>query len=322
MSDIQVRSTPLPVIKASFDVELSKHNYHKLLQSLSSITVTRDNVGEDLTKEGREILRILEDEKDRQAAEPLRWHRNIMQVYKEAKEPIEEQVNRILAQKKELALKLRREQEAQFAEQERISRAKSAIISFCNGIATKIAAAKTDKEIVEIEKAIGIEKTKKYLYQEFLPELIAQVDNLRPKIKEQKEAIRLLNEIKKQEAEAAAANDIDTITSIKEKKDRISEEINERAIRIHEAAFEQASSIEVVVPEIAESVPSGRSKWRFRVDDIKLLQKKMPHMVLVVPNEEAIKNHLDTLKRDGSLVGKDEFKWNGITFYNDKSFTK
>jgi hypothetical protein len=312
----------LPIVKASFDLEATKLNYQHLLQNLSAITVTRDNINEDLVKDGREVLKALEAEKDRQSAEPLQWHRDVMVVYKDAKTPIEEQVNRILAEKKALAAILKSEQDAQIAEQNRINAAKAAIVNFCNSVAVKISEANTDDDIVSIEKMIGLEKTKVKLYQEFLPDLILQIDGLRPQIKEQKETVRKLQQAIEDEKKAIETNDLVALTSLKEKKEYLEQEIAERGIRIHEKAFEQASTIEIIAPETAESVPKGRTNWKFRVDDIKFLQKKMPHMVKLVPNDEAIKLQLETMKKDGSLTNQDSVQWNGVTFFNDKLFNR
>lgn len=312
----------LPMVKATFDLEVAKHNYQQLLQNLSVIQVTRDNVNDDLTKDGRELLKAIVDEKDRQSAEPLQWHRDIMHQFHSIHTPIKEQVDRILTEKKVVAGILKSEQDAQIAEQLRINNAKAAIVTFCNGVALRIADAKTDNDIVSIEKAIGLEKTKKNLYQEFLPDLILQLDGLRPQIKEQKEAVRKFQKAEEDEKKALADNDLVALTNLKEQKEYLTQEIAERGIRIHEKAFDQASTIEILAPEIAEIVPKGRSNWKFRVDDIKILAKKMPHLVKLIPNDEAIKMQLETMKKDDSLKGKDELSWNGITFYNDKSFTR
>ncbi len=311
-----------PIVKASFDLEASKRNYQVLLQNLSSIQVTRDNVNEDLTKDGREVLKALEEEKDRQSAEPLQWHRDIMTAYKASKAPLEIQVDRILVDKKALALVLKAESDQQLAEQTRINTCKAAIVTFCNKVAVQISEAKTDDDIVTIEKMIGSEKTKKNLYQEFLPDLIIQCDGLRPQIKDQKENIRELEKVKEKEKKALDSGDPYEAAALRGQREQIESVIAETGIRIHEKAFEQASTIEIIAPEIAETIPKGRTNWKWRVDDIKTLQKKMPHLVKLVPNEEAIKIQLETMKKDESLKGKDELQWNGITFFNDKSFTR
>lgn len=311
-----------PIVKASFDVEATRLNYQTILQSVSGIQITKDNVNDDITKDARNALKALEDEKDKQSAEPLKWHKDIMEAYRSLKEPLQEAVNRVLADKKAVALRIQQETQQQLAEQTRINNAKSAIVTFTNKIATQIAEAKTDDDIVSIEKAIGSEKTKKNLYQEFLPDLITQCDALRPQIKDQKENIRKLQKIVADEQKAIESGDVVAMTEIKEKKEHIEAVIYETGIRIHETAFEQATNIDIVAPEVVDTAPKGRTNWKWRVDDIKLLQKKMPHLVKLVPDEEAIAILLKTKKSDGSLDGKMEETLFGLTFYNDKSFSR
>jgi hypothetical protein len=48
----------------------------------------------------------------------------------------------------------------------------------------------------------------------------------------------------------------------------------------------------------------------------------MPHLVKLVPDDDAIELLLKTKKADGSLADKMEDKLFGITFYNDKSFSR
>ena len=185
-----------------------------------------------------------------------------------------------------------------------------------------IAESKTDTEIVSIEKMIGSEKTKTSLYQEFLPDLIIQVDALRPQIKKQKENVRELQKLVDAEKTAEENGDLVAMTEIKEKKEYAEAVIQETGVRIHETAFEQATTIDIVAPEIVDTAPKGRTNWKWKVDDIKLLQKKMPHLVKLVPDNEAIEILLKSKKVDGSLKGKDEETLFGLTFYNDKSYTK
>jgi hypothetical protein len=310
------------VIKAGFDLEASKKNYQLLLQDLSAITVTKDNVNDDLTKDGREVLKALTDRKDEESKSPLQWHKDIMVAYKSLYLPLDVEVTRILAEKKEVSLTIQQETAKQLAEQKRIADAKTAIVDFTNKVANLIKNAVTDSDIVAIEKTIGAEKTKKNTYQEFLPDLIAQCDGLRPQIKDQKENIRELQRINEQEELAKQAGDIVKLTELKEQKEYVEHVIQETGIRIHEKAYEQAVTIDIVAPEVMDTAPKGRTNWKWRVDDLKLLQKKMPHLVKLVPDDDAINQVLATMKLEGRLKDKMEEKFFGITFFNDKSFTR
>lgn len=308
------------LLKASFDLEAAKKNYHNLLQSLSNVKITKDNVNDDHTKEAKDILKALTDHKDEASKEPLQWHKDIMSVYRDLFDPIQKEIDRIAEEKKIISLAMQKEKAQQLAEQNRINNAKQAVVDFANKVANLVTQAKTDSDIVLIEKMIGSEKVKSTVYHEFLPLLIERCDAIRPQIKEQKDNIRALQKIEIEEKNALQSGNIAAATELMEKKEQIQQAIGEATIRIHEEAFNQATTIDIVAPEIAEEVPKGRTNWKWRVDDIKLLAKKMPHLVKLVPDDEAISQLLATKRLDGSLKGKLEENWNGIVFYNDKSF--
>jgi hypothetical protein len=315
--------TPGPryaLIKASFNLETAKKNYQRLLQHLAATKVTKDNVNEDHSEEGRQVLKLLATLKDEASKEPLQWHKDIMAAYRELTDPLDAEVKRLSEEKKAISIVMQREAAQQLAEQVRINNAKQAIIDFTNKVATMIGLAKTDTDIVSIEKLIGSEGRKSTVYFEFLPDLIQRCETLKPDIKAQKETIRELQRIENEKKEAESSGNIIALTELKAKEESVTELLQDRAIRIHEQAYDQASTIDVVAPEIAENIPKGRTNWKWRVDDIKLLQKKMPHLVKVVPDEEAISQLLATKRLDGSLKDKLEENWNGIVFYNDKSF--
>ncbi len=310
------------IVKAGFDLEANKKNYQLLLQDLASVTITRDNVNDDLAKDGREVLKMLTDLKDEQSKEPLQWHKDIMAVYKSLSDPIKEQIDRIAEEKKVIATQIKAEEAKQFAERTRIANAKIAIVDFTNKVANLIKAAQTDADIVAIEKTIGSEKTKTTVYQEFISELISQCDELRPQIRDQKENIRQLQKIQEKEKLAIETGNAHEAIELREQREHIQAVIQETGIRINEKAYEQAIKIDIVAPDIVDTAPKGRSNWKWRVDDIKLLQKKMPHLVKIVPNDEAINTLLATKKNDGSLANKLSESWNGITFFNDISYKK
>lgn len=311
-----------PVVKAAFDLELAKHNYQALLQNLSAVTITRDNVNEDSTKDGREVLKALETKKEELTKEPLQWHRDVMANFNSLKNPLQEQIDRIQSEKKVVAGEINREVAEQQAEKIRVVNAQAAIPAFTNKVANLIQIAKTDSDIVSIEKMIGSEKTKTTVYHEFIPQLIEQCDALRPEIKNVKEVIRKRQENEKKEKEAIEAGNVHELVALREEKEHLEAVIEETGIRIHEKAYEKAAEIQIIVPEVMDVAPKGRTNWKWRVDDIKLLHKKMPHLVKLVPDDDAINVLLATKRLEGSLRDKLEEKMFGLTFFNDKTYNK
>lgn len=311
-----------PIVKATFDLEANKQNYQRLLSRLTAIVVTPDNVDEDLTKEGREARKALEEKKESMAKPVVQEHKDILKAYRDLDDPLKEAIDRVLADKKRVSDQINKEKAIQLAEQTRIATAQTAIVNFTNNIANVIRNAKSDDDIVSVEKLIGLEKTKKNVYHEFLPDLITQLDNLRPQIREQKENIRNLQAISEREKIALDTGDIIAATELREQREFVETKIEHTGIKIHEKAFEQAITIDIVVPQVVDAAPKGRSNWKWEVTDIKLLQKKMPELVKVVPNDEAIDLVLKTKKADGDFGENDELLWNGIRFFNDRKFSR
>lgn len=311
-----------PIVKAELDLEANRQNYQKLLSSLTAIVVTPDNVEEDLTKDGREARKALEEKKSLMCKPVVAEHKDILKAHRDLDEPLEAEINRILADKKRVSDVINAEKAKQLAEQTRIANAKTAIVNFTNNVANVIRNAKTDDDIVNVEKLMGLEKTKKNVYQEFLPDLIAQLDNLRPQIREQKENIRNLQVITEKEKEAQESGNIIALTELKGEREFVETKIEHTGIKIHEAAFEQAIKIDIVVPEVMDTAPKGRSNWKWEVQDIKKLQKMMPHLVKLVPDDAAIDLLLKTKRQEGGLDDKEEEIWNGIRFFNDRKMIR
>jgi hypothetical protein len=310
------------IIKLDLNREVAAYNYQHLLQSLAATYVTKDNVNDDLTKDGRQALKAIEEKRKELTADPLEWHRDIQQASKELSDPLNEQIDRIARERKEVSENIRAEQAKQLAEENRIANAKIAIQAFVNRIIVLMGSATTDKDIVNIEMLIGSEKNRKNVYQEFIPDLISQCDGLRPQIKQIKETVRQLDLVREQQKRAIEDENMVAATELLDKKEALEQKIQDSSIRLHETAFEQASTIEIVVPEVLDTAPRGRTNWKWEVKDIKLLQKKMPHLVKVVPDDEAIELLLKTKRQDGSLDGKEAENWNGILFFNDRSYKR
>jgi hypothetical protein len=249
---------PTPaIIKSTLSLEASRVNYQKVLQHISNVTITRDNVNENHTKEIKDIIKALEKKKEEINRPLLDAQKATVKALKEICDPLQEQIDRIAGETKTIALAIKSENDKQILEQNRVNIAKSAIVSFVNQVAVDIANAKTDADIVLIEKRIGSEGTKTSVYAEFISELTLACEDLRPMIKKQKENIRTLQDIEVREKLALERGDIVTATSLMGQKEYMGQLIEETGMRIHEKAFEQASVIDIVVPEIMFQLEMG-----------------------------------------------------------------
>ena len=311
------------IIQAMFNRELGLNNYKKIIEAASALTFSKDNLSADYPalKELDKLLKNL-DEVRKKIKEPyVTTGKVIESTFKEITAPMEE----ILTQKKG---QLRTANEAAMMElkkaqqeQERKDNINRTLASFINEVTLAVGNASDDKEITRIQKLIGSEKAKKSFYAELYNELLNKCDGLEQPIKDRKSFIQqtMANEKLLQ----AALNDGDDEKAVKlrEEQELLQEKTNESKIRLEEAAFEQVSTIQSVVGQpIIETVKPKSKRWKWRVDDITLLQKKLPHLVKLVPNDEAIDELMKLKRAENALIDDEELKIFGLTFFQEKFY--
>lgn len=309
-------------VKATFALEAQRLNYQKVLQAVENIKFTPENVNEDLLEPGKLVLRQIAGTKETLKRPLLDAGKIVEASYKAYFNPLEEVINRKAEEKKAVALKIFNENRLIQLEREKQEAISKSISDFIFNATNFITNATDDSQIVLIQKRIGTETSREGYYEDQLTDLKERCNSLKPIIESQKKIIRELKEIERQQAEAEAAQDEERMILLREKREEIVEILDETKIKLQEKAFEQvATHIPVYVGEsVTDNVRASRTTWKYRVDNIELLAKKMPHLVTVIPNDEKIKELLAVKRADGSLKGKMEESFFGITFYEDKSF--
>lgn len=319
----QASTLSLEVVKSNFNIELQKNKYSELQKKMNSIVVSEDNiekVGELLTEFRKlyEVVKSVHKEKKK----PF-WDAGIL--YDTAKKDYDKLLNDLYSplhnrySKVVQEVEWRRKKEQ--AERDRKATIKNGIESNIMTFSAKIASCETSQDLIEIERKINLEggaaqaKTK---YMEFLEEYQTRLKGLSTLIKDQKAKIK---EIEKLQAKVAKLDDEYEQQELMEKIENINIAIDENKIRVQEDAVESATAVDVVeAVTMFPDVSARRSTWSYEVEDIKELQKKLPHLVKLVPDEEKIKELLKTKKTDGSLDGKDEVRYFGIKFYKKKLY--
>ncbi len=311
------------IVKAMFNKEIVRRDYQKILQGLSNLHFSKDNLQPFYPefKASDKLLKELDEVRKELGKPSSELLDRLMRIFREVTEPI----STLTASKKaelkaanELAAaELRQSQ----AEKMRVDGIKKKIGDFINEVTRDIGFADDDTKIVSIQKRVGTEKSRTTYYAEFLPELKEKCDALTPVINERKEFIRKANDLRNQQEQALIDNDPVKAAQTKGELEYVEAALTENTIRLQEQAFEQASSIETIVPETMINVAKAKTRrWLWKVDDINLVYKKMPHLVTLEPNRQAIDTILATKRADGSLKGKEEEKMNGITFYLEKYY--
>lgn len=310
------------IVKVTFNKELTKHHYQEALKRFEGMVVTRENTAQvqETLKNVRKFVNTLGQIKDdgkRQALQETRWWDR---VYNDTLTPLQQILTSKSNELQKIQNEIAEENRKIEADKARITGIKKDIDDFLLQTSMTIASATTPDEITTIEKLIGSHKANKKRYEEFLPDLIEKCNELVPLIKNQKDHIKRLIEIQAQKNAALATGDDRKAMELEEQEGLVKHSIEEAKINVQEEAVHQAQRVDdtPTVHGTTTKVKWRRTSWKWEVQDIKLLAKKMPHLVKLVPDDEAIDMWLKTKKTDGSLEDKEEEIINGLRFYLEK----
>lgn len=309
-------------VKAKATSELTRLNYQNMLKELVAIRVEPGNLvaSQERMKAAKAIEKAIEEIR---VQEKKVWDDNakiVQEAFMEILAPLRQEIKRVADDVGTVNAVQLAEQKRIKDENNRILSVRAAIQGFLNKTILEISDARTDNEIVRIQKLIGTEKSRKGFYSDLMPELEAACETLTPKINERKEDIRKMVGLQQKSEEAIKSGDIQAATEIKEAAEILDHKMEEDVLRLQDAAFEATSAIEVTLTEATTQTVKGRRLWRWRVDDIKLLAKKHPELVQLEPDSEAIEALLSERRKDGSLDEVDEAKFDGIVFYIKPSY--
>lgn len=313
------------VVKGQFNLELTKQfeNYQNLLADASAVVFTRDNMDSagGVLKTVRSVIAAIDKIRERVKKPYLDAGKNIDEAAKELMAPLKAVLEDKANQYRKLADDINAEKESARKENERVSGIRQAINEFILQASQAIAGARTAEEIVAVEKLIGSHKVNKSRYEEFLPELAQRTNELVPLIREQKKAIRELEELENKKKEAEKRGDDQTIIDIMEKQQLVEGRIEEGKVVVQETAVTQAVE-NVTVPEIVvpKGVSARRTTWKAELVDAKEAFKKCPELLDVTLNSGKVSDSIKTLKGAGVFSGKTEVIISGIRYFEEKLY--
>lgn len=310
-------------IVALFNTETVRYNYHKMLQGLRAMVITKDNLKPEYPefKEADKFIKAITDWRKAQAKPFNDVDALFLEVSKEIIEPISAELLSLKAQVKTASEANAAEIAQAKREQDRKDTIVRTMATFLNQVTHDILMSTTDKQIVLIQKRIGSEKSKKGFYAEYMDELEQKCAALDDTINSQKNKIRELDKLNESFEQALKANNDHAAAELKEKIEMTTTELTENSIRLQEQAFEQSMAISQVAvgqPDL-NITKSKTTRWKWRVDDIEILRKKAPALTKIVPNDEAIEIFMKEQRDSGAFkTTETEFTVNGVTFYKEK----
>lgn len=313
-------------VNALMTLELTKlfGNLQKIIQEAANIKFDKNNLKED--HQPLKKLRKLVTEANSIIKAGGKPYYTAYKMWNDAGKQFVEPLSKVLDEKMkeftQLAESVRKENEL-IEQQNRITLAiQNNIANFINEITFKITTANTHLEIASIQMLIGTEKSRTTHYGGQLIDLKNACDGLNPLINKRKEFIKATLAIEEEGKKASETGNDDKLVELAEKKELLDEEIKENALRLQEKAFEEIINVPKIeiTESMSESVKARRSTWKWEIEDINLLSKKMPDLVELCPIKEKINDLLDIKKKDGSLNGVDRININGIIFYLEKRY--
>ncbi len=309
------------VIKAFFAKEISRKEYQEVLKNLEKVKPTTENLPEveRVMKDVAGVVKKLKQFAKDIAAPYDKTHGNILKAMTDLLSAIETKVAIINAEKNARNEELEAEKAKANAEKARIDNIKNTMVAFINNCTAFIATATSDKQIINIQKRIGTEKSKKGFYAEFMPDLIDKTAALDELIEERKLYIKKEAELSAAAIEALKNDDVEAAAEIREQQEQLETDMEENILRLQEEAFQQISNDETVyVPEPVGEALKGRNYWRWEVEDLHKLYKKRPDLVILTPNREAIDQMMAANRDQWNKEGKKDAVLDTIKFFIKK----
>lgn len=317
----------LEIVQARFKVELTKFSYEAGLQAISNYKVTEDNIADaqERLKAARKLLTKFDDIKDVFKRPVLERGRMIDAAYNSLKQPLQEQIAKLQTDLNNIAKEQERKRLEQEKETKRVDGIKKDMDDTLMAHSQAIAAADKTETLVAIEKMIGSQKANKTRFMEFLPEFIERAGELTPLIKKQKDALKELELIASQQAEAEAKGDDGAFIELEAKKELVTARIEETQVVVQEKAINQATAVNTTTEvgrPVFNTIKSRRSTWKAELPkNQKDLEKAFKSGLLTCDlDREKIKTLIATLEDTGQLKDIEEITVNGVRIYLEKLF--
>jgi hypothetical protein len=322
MSTEQTPQLPA-AITGKFNIALTQAGFQKLADKANSLVYTEDNLEAIalFLKDLRKVEKAINETHKEGKSEALKIGRD----WDAAKNTFLSQLESVesLPQSKYTKLcqdieERKRKEALEFQRKENI---KQGIENNSVLFAKKIAECTTTQQLTEIERLINLEKSRKEKYMEFLDEAVIRFTELNTLLKDQKETVRKLEEIKRQEEEAIKEQDDEKILQLQQQKEEAEAKIEENKVVVQETAINQSMNTDIpVAKEVFPTISARRTTWKYEMVSEKEVMKKAPELLVVSLDDDKVKQTLKTLKDTKQLEGKTELVLNGIRYFEVKTY--
>lgn len=316
----------LELVVATYKKELTKLRYQEALQGYASMKVTEDNIKDvqEKMKLGRGLIRKMEALKGELKAPSWKICTMWDKAFNDLSEPLENLLSKIQIDLNKVSDEQARKKAAADKEKKRIEDINNDIDNVLMGHSQEIATATKAEQLVAIEKMIGSQKANKTRFQEFLPIFIERANELTPQIKNQKQAIKDLEDLERQKKEAEEKGDDATLIALEDKKEELISQIDENKVLVQESMINQATKPNeiVTVQPVFNTIKPRYQKWKaeLKTDDKSMKLALNAGLLKCTLDPDKIDVLIETLQSTKQLDGLETFEINGIKLYLEKRY--
>jgi len=304
------------LVVASLIPDLAKLDWQTLFDTAKKIKVEKETIGVNYAdalklRELHVYLRAKEKQENEADKARIKARKEGYDTYCK---PIEEILsaldpdfhrinNEIIAEEREI--------EAQVAKQNGI---RTRHIEFVNDMVKQISAAPDAKDLARIQSLIGSEKSRKAYYGDYFPNVEDSCDEMLKLIDSRKAILKENAKTQKEYDKAIEKGDHAKAVELKELMEYNDRIIKENAQSIAESAYKKVAEITLKLSEMeSASIRPRQRRWSYRIEDIELLYKKNPELVLLEPNAKAIGALVKEKAKD--MADDQELEINGLIIY-------
>lgn len=186
----------------------------------------------------------------------------------------------------------------------------------------EITACKTSVELVSIQNRINAEQGKKTVYLEFLPSLVEKCAELNQPLKDQKEAIKVLERLEAELQFAFETCNDELLFEVENKKEEVTNKINENKVRTQEAAINSSirSGGGGGYIQTFATVKPKRVTVEWEIKNMALFAKKHPEMVEILAKSKVVDEYVKGRKAEITDASP-EIIFDGLRIFQQKKFS-
>lgn len=312
----------LELLKTGHKAELTKAglDYLKILQGIEAAVVTDETLeaAQESAAKYRKEVKKAKDTLKAKVDIKYKAYKEDQEAAKSLTDPLDNAIDAFSKRIEAVAVKRREEEQRLAAEKAKEAATRSRITEFVLRATNKIADAKSDAELVDIEKIINLEKTRSSVYGSLLEEFVKATEPLTNLLKNQKESLRNLKKLDSElEAVLGSGNDAAAI-DLQDKKEVLQAGIEQNTYDIRQMA---ASTYTPQYEQVAAPTVRARlSRWSYDLVDKKKALEKAPDSVEVTVRASYAKLILDKHKDEWKKEGLREKTIDGIRYYLDERY--